>query len=147
MLMGGVQLVWAGQQIREMGVQPMGKMGKDYCPNFLQPLLEHFDSRSCNDWSWERIPIFHNPHRKSGPSPPAVARTLGCLEGCPLRPRRVGKRKKQVRIKFQETVGYLECDNQVGPLPSPLQGMKAQLLQTLHAVEMTNFIMCLLSGS
>ncbi len=29
----------------EMSVQSMGKMGKDFCPNFLQPLLENVDER------------------------------------------------------------------------------------------------------
>ncbi len=29
--------------------QSMGEMGKDFCPNFLQPLLENIDRRSCND--------------------------------------------------------------------------------------------------
>ncbi len=56
----------------------MGEMGKDFCPNFLQPFLEKIDGRSCNDGSRELIPVFHNPHR---PSPSAVARTLEYLEG------------------------------------------------------------------
>ncbi len=42
---------------REMGVgvsvQSMGEMGKDFCPNFLQPFLENIDRRSCNDGSRE----------------------------------------------------------------------------------------------
>ncbi len=29
----------------------MGEMGKDLCPNFLQPFLENIDRRSCNDGS------------------------------------------------------------------------------------------------
>ncbi len=57
--MGGVQL-GGGKGIGEMRFQSMGKMGKDFCPNFLQPL----DKRNCNDGSRELIPIFHNPHRK-----------------------------------------------------------------------------------
>ncbi len=43
-------------------VQSMGEMGKDFCPNFLQPFLENIDRRSCNDGGRELIPIFHNPH-------------------------------------------------------------------------------------
>ncbi len=26
----------------------MGEMGKDFCPNFLQPFLENIDKRSCD---------------------------------------------------------------------------------------------------
>ncbi len=39
-----------------MSVQSMGEMGKDFCPNFLQPFLENIDRRSCNDGSRELIP-------------------------------------------------------------------------------------------
>ncbi len=66
-----------------VSVQSMGEMGKDFCPNFLQPFLENIDRRSCNDGSQELIPIFHNPHRKGRPPPSAVARTLEYLEGVP----------------------------------------------------------------
>ncbi len=61
----------------------MEEMGKDLCPNFLQPFLENIDRRSCDDGGRELIPIFHNPHRKCRPSPSAVARTLVYLEGVP----------------------------------------------------------------
>ncbi len=64
-------------------VQLMGEMGKDFCPNFLQPFLEDIDRKSCNDGSRELTPIFHNPHRKCRPSPSAVVRTLEYLEGMP----------------------------------------------------------------
>ncbi len=40
-------------------------MGKDFCPNFLQPFLENIDRRGCNDESRQLIPAFYNPHRKS----------------------------------------------------------------------------------
>ncbi len=63
-----------------MSVQSMGKMGKDFCPNFLQPFLEKIDRRSCNDGSRELIPILHNPHRKCRPSPSAASRALEYLE-------------------------------------------------------------------
>ncbi len=66
-----------------VSVQSMGEMGKDFCPNFLQPFLENMDRRSCNDGSRELIPIFHNPHRKCRPSLSAMARTLEYLEGVP----------------------------------------------------------------
>ncbi len=59
-----------------VSVQSMGEMGKDFCPNFLQPFLENIDRRGYNDGSRELIPVFHNPHRKFRPSPSGVARTL-----------------------------------------------------------------------
>ncbi len=53
--MGGVQVGWGG-----MTIQSMGEMGKDFCPNFLQPFLENIDRRSCNGGSRELIPVFHS---------------------------------------------------------------------------------------
>ncbi len=90
---------WAGgkEWVGERGwasVQSMVEVGKNFCPNFLQPFLENID-RSCNDGSRDLIPVFHNPHRKCRPSPSAVALTLECLEGCPLRPRGAGGRKNK----------------------------------------------------
>ncbi len=52
-----------------------GEMGKDICPNILQPLLVNIDRRSCYDGGLGLIPVFHNP-----PNPSEVARTLGYLE-------------------------------------------------------------------
>ncbi len=64
-----------------LSVQSMGEMGKDFCPNVLQPFIENIDRRSCNNGSRELIPQFYNAHRKSRPSPPAVARNLEYLVG------------------------------------------------------------------
>ncbi len=66
-----------------MSVKSMGEMGKYFCPSFLQSFLENIDRGSCDDGSWELIPIFHNPHRKCRPSPSEAARTLVYLEGVP----------------------------------------------------------------
>ncbi len=41
-----------------MIVQSMGEIGKDFGPNFLQPILETIDRRSCNDGNRELIPVF-----------------------------------------------------------------------------------------
>ncbi len=49
--MGGVQVGW-------------GEVGMSVCPNYLHPLLENINRRSCNDGSRELIPVFHNPHPK-----------------------------------------------------------------------------------
>ncbi len=82
--MGGVQVGRGGVGERGwVSVQSMEEMGKDFCPNLLQPFRENIDRRSCNDGSRELIPVFHNPHRKRRPSPSAVARTLEYLEGVP----------------------------------------------------------------
>ncbi len=84
--MGGVQVGRGGGVVGEGGwvsVQSMGEMGKDFCPNFIQPFLENIDRRSCSDGNRELIPVFRNPHRKCRPSPSAVTRTLEYLEGVP----------------------------------------------------------------
>ncbi len=82
--MGGVQVRRGGVWKRGVeGVQSMGEMGKDFCPNFLQSFLETIDRRSGNDGSWQLIPIFHNPHRKCRPYPSEAACTLEYLEGVP----------------------------------------------------------------
>ncbi len=98
-----------------VGVQSMGEMGKDFCPNVLQPFLENIDRRSCNDGSRELIPAFHNPHRKCRPSPSAVARTLlGRVEW------EEGKTSSDQYPKCQK---YLEDGNQVSPKSSQLQSL------------------------
>ncbi len=84
----------------------MGKMGKDFCPNFLQPLLENVDRRSCSDGSL---------CRKGRPSPSAVARTLEYLLEVRSEAATSGRKKKQVRINIHDTREYLECGKQVDP--------------------------------
>ncbi len=113
-------------------------MGKDFCPNFLQPFLENIDRRSCNDGSLELIPVFHNPHRKCRFSPWAVARTLEYLVGVPSLAASSGWEEKQVRINIQKALEYLEGGNEVIPKTSPLQGMKAQSLHSLFVGEVTH---------
>ncbi len=66
-----------------VSVQSMEEMGKDFCPNFLQPFLENIGRRSCKDGSRKLIPVFHNPHRKCRAPPSAVVHTLEYLEGVP----------------------------------------------------------------
>ncbi len=48
----------------EMSALSMGEMGKESCPNFLQPFLEKIDRRSGFDGNRELSPVFHNPYRK-----------------------------------------------------------------------------------
>ncbi len=62
--MGGVQVGRGGVGKRGMSVQSLGEMGKDFCPNFLQPFLEKIDRRSCNDGIREKRQVFVRPHRK-----------------------------------------------------------------------------------
>ncbi len=120
------------------GVGERGEMGKDFCPNFLQPFLENIDKSSCNDGSRELIPVFHNPHRKCLPSPSAVARTLEYLKGVPSYAASSGRKEKQVRINIQKALEYFEGGNEVIPKSSLLHGMKAQTLQSLFGGEVTH---------
>ncbi len=39
----------------DVSVQSMGEMGKDFCPNFLQPFLGNIDRKGCSDGSQELI--------------------------------------------------------------------------------------------
>ncbi len=88
-LKGSMQVAGVGDWGDESSVN-----GKDFCLNFLQPFLQNIDRRSYNDRSRELIPVLHDPYRKDRPSPSVVALTLVY----PLRPRRVGGRKKQAWI-------------------------------------------------
>ncbi len=63
-----------------MGVVQVGGVQGDGERLLSKPsstFFENIHRRRCNDGSRELIFIFHNPHRKSGPSPLAVAHTLG----------------------------------------------------------------------
>ncbi len=57
---------------------------KTSAKNFSNLVIKTVDRRGCNDGSRELIPVFHNPHRKGRPSPPAVVRTLEYFVGVPL---------------------------------------------------------------
>ncbi len=72
----------------------MGEMGKGFYPIFFQPFLESIGRGSCNDGSRELIPVFHNPHRKGGPSPLAVDVTLEYIVGVPSK---AALREKKLR--------------------------------------------------
>ncbi len=94
--MGGMHLEGVGEGgggygIREIRVQSMGEMRKDFCQNFIQPFLQNFGRGSCNDGSRELIEVFHNPHQKCRPPPSVVALTLeyfvGGLDPHPIYPR------------------------------------------------------------
>ncbi len=54
-------------------------MGKDFCPNVLQPFCENIDRRNCNDGRWELIPVFR-----------WWLTSWSTLKGYPLRPRLAG---------------------------------------------------------
>ncbi len=101
------------------------------CPNFLQTFLENIDRRSCKNGSRELIPVYHNLYRKCRPSPSKVLLTLEYLEGVPSWATSSGRKEKLVRINIQKAPECLEGGNQVRPKSLPLQGMKAQSLQSL----------------
>ncbi len=80
-----------------VSVQSMGEVGKDFCPNFLQPFLENIDRRSCNDGSRELIPEFHNPRQKI----PTLSFDGGSHLGVPWRGARLGHvEQEEGKIKF-----------------------------------------------
>ncbi len=85
----------------------MKEMGKDSYPNPVHPFVENLD-RSCNDVSRKLILIFHNPHRKSLHSPPAVALTLEYFVGVPSKAASSEREEKQVWIHSPKTREYLE---------------------------------------
>ncbi len=58
--MDGVQ----GGGEEDMSFLSKGKMGRDFCPNFLHPLLENVHGSSDNEGGRGLIPMFHNPYRK-----------------------------------------------------------------------------------
>ncbi len=70
-----------GKVYGEMRVQSMRGLGKDFCPNVLQPFLENMYRSSRKYGSRDLILVFHNPHRKCRNVPSAVARTLENLVG------------------------------------------------------------------
>ncbi len=93
--MGGVQVGWRGVGEWEDECPVNGGDGERLLSNFLQPLLEKFTIRSCNDGSRELIPVIHNPHRKDRPSPAAVALTMEYLVGVPSKAATSGREKNK----------------------------------------------------
>ncbi len=94
-----------------MSALSIGEMRKDFCANVLQYALENFDRRGCNG---------------GGREPLRNVDTFlwrGSYLGIP--------REKQVCIHIQKTRECLKCGYHVSPKSSPLQGMKAQPLQSL----------------
>ncbi len=59
-----------------IGEMSVHTVGKDFCPNFLQPVFENCDGSRCNDGS-------QNSHRNDPSSTLALARSLECLVGVP----------------------------------------------------------------
>ncbi len=103
--------------------------GVNFSPNFLQPFLETSDRRSCNDGSRELIPV--KPSQKKPTFSFGVVSYLGISCRSVLIGRVERGKAKTVRIKNKEAHEYLEGGNWVSPKSSPLQGMKAQSLQSL----------------
>ncbi len=116
-----------------MRFQSVGKMRENFCPHFLL-LLPNI-----------HIPIFHNAHRKSWPSPLVVARTLAYLVGVPAKSATIRREKTQVRINIQDTREYLECSHQVHPKSSPLHERlkdEGRMNSVLHYMEEDDSLEC-----
>ncbi len=69
-----------------------------------------------------------------------VARTLKYLVWGALFSRVQRNEEKHIRINIQKALEYPDGGNQVSPKLSPLQGMKAQPLQSLFLWEVTHVI-------
>ncbi len=80
--------------IRVNIVQSMGEVGKHFFPNFIQAFFENIDRRSHKEGIRELFQVFHNPHRKGRPSPPAGAFTLEYVVGVLLKTPSSGREKK-----------------------------------------------------
>ncbi len=50
-----------------MSVQPMGEIGKNSYPNFLQPFLENIDRRSCTTEAGSLVQYFTALTENAGP--------------------------------------------------------------------------------
>ncbi len=61
----------------------MSKMGKDFCPNFLQPLLEHLEEGAVTTEAGSLFQYFTTLTEKADPFLSAVVRTLEYLVGVP----------------------------------------------------------------
>ncbi len=111
---------------RLMSVQSMMKMGIDFCPNFVQPFLENIDRRCCYDGSRE-------------PKIITLSSNLGLPCKCALlgRVEQEGGKISLDQYPMNIPREYLEGGNEVSPKSSPLQGIKAQPLQSFFVVEMT----------
>ncbi len=94
-----------------MSLQSMGEIGKDLSPNFLQPCLEG----AVTTETGSLFQYFTTLTEKADPLLPRWLVPWSIWEGGPLRPRRVGGRKKLVHIHVQKTREYLEGGNQVSP--------------------------------
>ncbi len=64
--------------------------------------------------------------------------TLNCPVGMSSLAASSGREGKPIRVNNQNARGYPEGGNQVSPKSSPLQGMKAQPLQSLFVGDVTN---------
>ncbi len=121
-----------GYKNEVMRVKSMVKMGNDFCPYFLQPLLDNVDRKSCNDGN--RIQYFTTLTDKAGPLFRRWLLSWNTCRGALLNHAELGG----VQIHIQFFSGYLKGGNQVSPKSlAPLQGMKAHPLRSLFVWEVT----------
>ncbi len=91
-----------------VGERSVQSKGKDCCPTFLQPGLEHVNRKFCSDGGRVLIPVFHNPHRKGGPFLPAMALTFGEPSGRALLGCLVWEGEKQIWNHIRYVPEYIE---------------------------------------
>ncbi len=78
-----------------MSVQSMGEMGKDFCPNFLQPFLETLTEGAVTTKAGNLLKYFTTLTENADPLLRRRLAPCSTLKGCPLRPRRAGGRKNK----------------------------------------------------
>ncbi len=121
-----------------MGRWVFSQRGKTSVQAFSNLLLNILTEGAVTTEAGSFFQYFTTLTEKGRPSPSAVARTLEYLVGVPSKVVLSGRSKNQVRINIQVTCEYLTYGYQVGSKSSPVQGMKAQALQSLFVGKVTN---------
>ncbi len=97
------RLLMGGMQMEAGGVKGLERCGKSYVEIFSNLFLKMLTKGTAKTEAYYFV--FHNPHRKSRLSPTAVDITLGC----PLRPRRVRRRKGMFGSTVRRIVNILNA--------------------------------------
>ncbi len=114
-----------------------GRCGKTSVQTFSNIFLETFTERDAALKAGSLFQYVTTLTENSVPYPSAVARTLECLaRGLSLA---ASSRREEniVRINIQKAREYLEGGYPVSSKSSPLQGVKAQPLQSLFLAKVT----------
>ncbi len=92
-----------------VSVQSMGEMGKDFCPNFLQPFLENIDKGAVTTEARSLFQYFKTLTENVDPLLRRWLAPWSTLKGCPLRARRAGGRKTKFGSISKRTLNILKA--------------------------------------